>query len=374
MRKVRLGDVFSLIRNGANIKQGLDDSGYPITRIETISDRTVNREKMGYAGIADNSIYDDYILQDGDILMSHINSEKHLGKTAIYKKQKDEKIIHGMNLLCLRPDNSQILPEYAFYFLSSNNFLRQIPNITKKSVNQASFTVTALKELSFTKCGIDEQKKIVCELDKVTDLIDKRKKQLSKLDELVKARFVELFGDPITNPMEWELHRFDSLCENLDYRRQPITASEREVGIYPYYGASGVVDYVADYLFDEDILLISEDGANLLMRSTPIAFSVSGKVWVNNHAHVVKFEKMSMQKYIEVFFSLIDVSDHITGSAQPKLNQAKLNAMMFPVPSDERLDAFLQFVKQTDKSKLAIQKSLEKLELLKKALMQKYFG
>ena len=219
-----------------------------------------------------------------------------------------------------------------------------------------------------------EQEHIATELDKVSEMISLRKQQLTKLDELVKARFVELFGDPITNPMEWELHRFDSLCENLDYRRQPITASEREAGIYPYYGASGVVDYVADYLFDEDILLISEDGANLLMRSTPIAFSVSGKVWVNNHAHVVKFEKTSMQKYIEVFFSLIDVSDHITGSAQPKLNQAKLNAMMFPVPSDERLDAFLQFVEQTDKSKLTVQQSLDKLELLKKALMQKYFG
>ena len=163
MEKVKLGDVFSFIRNGANIKQGLDISGYPITRIETISDRTVNREKMGYAGITDVGKYDDYILQDGDILMSHINSEKHLGKTAIYKKQKDEKIIHGMNLLCLRPDNSQILPEYAFYFLSSNDFLRQIPNITKKSVNQASFTVTALKKLSFAKRGIDEQKNF-CQL------------------------------------------------------------------------------------------------------------------------------------------------------------------------------------------------------------------
>ena len=183
-----------------------------------------------------------------------------------------------------------------------------------------------------------------------------------------------MFGDPVSNPMGWELQRFDALCENLDSSRRPITASEREAGIYPYYGASGIVDYVADYLFDEDILLVSEDGANLLMRSTPIAFSVSGKVWVNNHAHVVRFEKISMQKYIEVIFSLIDISDHITGSAQPKLNQAKLNAMMFPVPSDERLETFLQFVEQVDKSKLEIQKSLEKLEILKKSLMQQYFG
>ena len=175
------------------------------------------------------------------------------------------------------------------------------------------------------------QEKIVLKLNKVTNVISMRKQQLQKLDELIQARFVEMFGDPIINPFNWEKKRFDSICENLDSRRKPISSGDRVEGIYPYYGASGIVDYVEDYIFDEDILLVSEDGANLLMRSTPIAFSVSGKVWVNNHAHVVKFDEMSLQKYVEIYFSLIDISENITGSAQPKLNQAKLNAMMIPI-------------------------------------------
>ena len=141
----RLGDLFLHIRNGANIKQGLDNTGYPITRIETISNRTVDRNKMGYAGITDLEKYSDFVMQDGDILMSHINSETHLGKTALYEKEGDEIIIHGMNLLSLRPNKDLITSKYAFYYLSSQSFLRQIPNITKKSVNQASFTVSALK-------------------------------------------------------------------------------------------------------------------------------------------------------------------------------------------------------------------------------------
>ena len=90
----RLGDLFLHIRNGANIKQGLDNTGYPITRIETISNRTVDRNKMGYAGITDLEKYSDFVMQDGDILMSHINSETHLGKTALYEKEGDEIIIH----------------------------------------------------------------------------------------------------------------------------------------------------------------------------------------------------------------------------------------------------------------------------------------
>ena len=203
------------------------------------------------------------------------------------------------------------------------------------------------------------QEKIVLKLNKVTNVFSMRKQQLQKLDELIQARFVEMFGDPIINPFNWEKKRFDSICENLDSRRKPISSGDRVEGIYPYYGASGIVDYVEDYIFDEDILLVSEDGANLLMRSTPIAFSVSGKVWVNNHAHVVKFDEMSLQKYVEIYFSLIDISENITGSAQPKLNQAKLNAMMIPIPEKALLEQYCEFLRQIYKSKLVIKNLLQ---------------
>jgi restriction endonuclease S subunit len=163
-----------------------------------------------------------------------------------------------------------------------------------------------------------------------------------------------MFGDPVDNPNGWKCQSLDSICENLDNRRVPISSHERKAGVYPYYGASGIVDYVDDYIFDEDLLLISEDGANLVMRSTPIAFSVSGKVWVNNHAHVVRFKSRAMQKYIEVCFALIDISSSITGSAQPKLNQEKLNAMMFCIPPIELQNQFADFVTQVDKSKLLL--------------------
>ena len=348
----KIGEVFTLIRNGANIKQGEDDTGYPITRIETISNRVVDRNKMGYAGIHEIGRYSDYILEDGDILMSHINSETHLGKVALYEEIPGETIIHGMNLLCLRPNRSILNCRYAFYSLMSDGFLRQIPRIMKKSVNQASFTVTALKELQIHVPPMEQQLQIVSVMDRIQSLLLQRQKQAAVIDQLVKSRFIELFGDPETNPKGWTRQRLDQICENLDSRRVPITSTNRKAGNYPYYGASGIVDYVKDYIFDEDILLISEDGANLVMRSTPIAFSVSGKVWVNNHAHVVRFESKATQKYIEICFALTDISGSITGTAQPKLNQAKLNAMMFCVPPIELQEQFATFVEQTDKSKL----------------------
>ena len=130
----------------------------------------------------------------------------------------------------------------------------------------------------------------------------------------------------------WEIKTLDQISTNLDSRRVPITKGIRASGEYPYYGASGIVDYVADYIFDEDTLLISEDGANLLARSTPIAFPASGKYWVNNHAHILQFENLTTQRFVELYLESIPLDDYITGAAQPKLNQKALNSIPIPVP------------------------------------------
>ena len=240
-----------------------------------------------------------------------------------------------------------LLPDYIYYMFSGRDWNAG----TNKAVMGKTLNKATLSKIRINIHSLSEQQEIVLVLDKAKAIIEARQQELQKLDELVKARFVELFGDPETNPKGWNRQRLDQICENLDSRRVPITSTDRKAGRYPYYGASGIVDYVEDYIFDEDILLISEDGANLAMRSTPIAFSVSGKVWVNNHAHVVRFESKATQKYIEICFALTDISGSITGTAQPKLNQAKLNAMMFCIPPIELQEQFAAFVEQTDKSK-----------------------
>lgn len=125
------------------------------------------------------------------------------------------------------------------------------------------------------------------------------------------------------------------ICRNMDKMRKPITASKRKAGFYPYYGASGIVDYVDNYIFDGDYLLISEDGANLIARSTPIAFPISGKNWVNNHAHVLKFENLCTQKFVQYYINMIDISKYVSGGAQPKLNQENLNSIRIPFPQLE---------------------------------------
>ena len=132
--------------------------------------------------------------------------------------------------------------------------------------------------------------------------------------------------------VDWELTTLAGCSENLDKLRKPITKSKREAGSIPYYGASGIVDHVANYIFDEDLLLVSEDGANLLARTYPIAFSISGKTWVNNHAHVLRFSDRSTQKFVEYYLNSISLEPWVSGMAQPKLNQTKLNEIPIPLP------------------------------------------
>jgi len=120
---------------------------------------------------------------------------------------------------------------------------------------------------------------------------------------------------------------------NHDSRRRPVTKAARESGEIPYYGASGIVDYVSDFIFDGDYLLVSEDGANLLARSTPIAFTSSGKSWINNHAHVLELGTYAERRFLEFYLNSIDLAPYISGAAQPKLSKANLNRIQVPQPS-----------------------------------------
>lgn len=145
---------------------------------------------------------------------------------------------------------------------------------------------------------------------------------MSKLEELIR--------ELCPNGVEFKF--LGDVSINKDSLRKPITSDKRVAGDYPYYGASGIVDYINEYIFDGDYLLVSEDGANLLSRNTPIAFSISGKNWVNNHAHVLEFNTEAERKFIEYYLNSINLEPYISGSAQPKLNQKNLNIIRVPAP------------------------------------------
>lgn len=197
---VKFKDVFPFIKNGANIKQDANAGGIPITRIETLAGGEFNTSRLGYANIFDASPYREYVLNSGDVLMSHINSPAYLGRAVVFEDKYDV-VIHGMNLLRLKANKELINPRYAVYLFNGNTFKEDIRKITKKSVNQASFSINDLKEIKLQLPSIESQIVVAEKLDKLKLLIKKKNKLILFLDELIKSRFVEMFGDLNHNPL-----------------------------------------------------------------------------------------------------------------------------------------------------------------------------
>ena len=173
---VKLEDVCEFIRNGVSIRQIKGANGIPITRIETISNGIVDRDRMGYADIIDDT-YEKYYLQHGDILMSHINSPIHVGKSALYESIEGEKIIHGMNLLCLRMKTG-ICPKYMNYLFMSEIFKDEIRPYIKNAVNQASINTRNLGGVYSPIPPYNEQQRIVTKIEELFAVLDEIQKSI----------------------------------------------------------------------------------------------------------------------------------------------------------------------------------------------------
>ena len=216
MKSLELADAFEFVRNGASIKQSENSGGIPITRIETIWNSNIDANRFGYADIENSDGYKNHLLVEGDILMSHINSPKHLGKCALYRGEPDT-LIHGMNLLNLRPLDNVTVPEYVFYYFSSNFFKQNIARISNQSVNQASFSSGNLKKLKIPLPPLPEQKKIAAILDAADSLRQKDQQLIDHYTALSQSLFLDMFGDPVTNPMGWEFKQLSNYLALITY-------------------------------------------------------------------------------------------------------------------------------------------------------------
>lgn len=258
------------------------------------------------------------------------------------------------------------LIEYYLTFKDLSEYITGaiVPKLTQKALTSIPIPIPPFSE----------QQQIVEELDLLSSIIEKKKKQLKELDSFAQSIFYDMFGDPVINEKGWEVKKLKDICKNYDYMRKPITAKDRIPGAIPYYGASGIVDYVKDYIFDGNYLLVSEDGANLLARTTPIAFGIKGKTWVNNHAHVLCFSNKGLQKFVEFSINSRDISSIVTGCAQPKLTQANLNILPIPLPPLPLQQQFAEKIETIEHQKEMIRQSIKEVETLFNSRMDYYFN
>ena len=368
--KKTIDDCFFQIQNGANIKQGDADGGFPITRIETTANDKFYRDRMGYAGITDISKYESYVLEDGDLLMSHINSVQYLGRTVLYIKQTNETIIHGMNLLRLKARRDVINPAYARYCFYGNPFRRQVRKITKKSVNQASFAVKDLKQIKIDVPSLSEQEQIVEVLDKLQKIIEMRSNELSTLDELIKARFVEMFGDPILNPnghLKEKIEKHINLLSGYPFKSEQYV--EKGINI-----CGGLIIMPQKIKWDECVHWSSVEGfEDYLLNENDIVMALD-RPWISEGFKIAKVDAEHLpalliqrtarirsidinQDYLYYCFITggFDKHSNVTGSLVPHISAKDIRSFEIMIPPVELQNQFADFVNQVNKSKFTKQ-------------------
>lgn len=174
---------------------------------------------------------------------------------------------------------------------------------------------------------------------------------------------------------EWKTYRLGEIVDLFDYKRIPLSSSQRlkRKGIYPYYGAQGIIDYIDDYIFDGEYLLVAEDGENLKSKKQDIAQIAKGKYWVNNHAHILKSNGLCNLTYLCYILNRTDISGYITGSAQPKLNQANLLSITLSLPAIEEQNKIASFILSLD-DKIELNRWINaNLEAQAQALFRSWF-
>ena len=277
---------------------------------------------------------------------------------------------HGM---VLRPKEDVVDKDFFPLFISSDYFLDAA---IKFSVGSLSPTINwrDLKELKFELPDLDTQRRLAKVLWSINDTMEAYKKLISATDELVKSQFIVMFGEPKNSP---DAVSFETAFTIRDDLRKPINdavRSEMHTGqLYPYYGANGQVDSINDYLMDCNAICLAEDcGAYGAGEHT--SYIVSGKCWVNNHAHVLIPKECCDIEFANVYFRILDMTEYVTGTTRLKLTQAKMKTLPMILPSLELQREFAAFVRQSDKSKFELEQALSELTATYKRIITENLG
>lgn len=330
--------------------------------------------------------------QNGDVLFAKITPCMENGKGAVAKDLKNGYGFGSTEFHVLRPDYSKVTSEWLYYLTSWNAFRKDAESNMTGSAGQKRVPKTFLEKYEVNLPEVEKQNEMADTLEYIGKLIALRKEQLAKLDELVKSRFIELFGDPSSNPMGWKETTVGEECHYIKDGPHKSLPDVGEGNGYPFISVrnivNGYIDFsTAKYISKQDYLdsikkchpqkgdmLYSKGGTTGIAKLVDVDVEFAN--WV--HVAVLKFDASLNGIFFENMLNsdyCYDQSQKLTkGIANRDLVLSAMAQIKMYKPPLELQEQFAAFVEQTDKSKLAIQESLAELETLKKALMQKYFG
>ena len=306
-----------------------------------------------------------------------------------YRNRSDDGLFtFNMNNIVDEGIVSKFYPVFTFQNANSSfmiEYLNGSPRVRAKlsvlavGTSQVVLSFETLKETSFYLPTFEEQNRIAALLSTLNERIEKQRLLIEHLKKykrgVLKAileqrlRFKRSNGE---NYPKWESYTISEITDCLDRRRVPITSNERIKGAYPYYGANGIQDYVADYIFDGEFVLLAEDGGHFNDFATePIAQYVSGKIWVNNHAHILQAKCNTHF----LFYALVhkDIRNYINNPSRGKLNQEDMQGIVIDVPCKEEQERIVDFMLKIDQNIEAKLNTLNQLVDFKKGLLQQLF-
>ncbi|WP_213908992.1 restriction endonuclease subunit S [Stutzerimonas nitrititolerans] len=333
-RRVKFGDVVRLSK--ARSQDPLGDGIERYVGLEHLEPGDLRIRSWG--SVADGVTFTS-VFQPGQVLF---------GKRRAYQRKVAVADFSGVcsgDIYVLETKNAQVLlPELLPFICQTDAFFDHAVGTSAGSLSPRT-NWTSLADFEFVLPPSNEQSRLVTTLVAQTDVIEAKQEVRIALEKCLKSTRAQILSEGLLGkidettglPVGWSREPLGNLVEFLDHKRVPIKEADRSKrrGQYPYYGASGVIDSIDDYLFDEDLILVGEDGANVLDRSSPLAFKVSGKIWVNNHAHVLRVLAPNDIDYLADYLESITYKPYVTGTAQPKLNKAALNSVPVPVPPGE---------------------------------------
>lgn len=382
---VRLGSLAD-VKGGKRLPKGTTFSEnitkHPYIRVTDFNAIGVSLEGLKYI---DEDVYEKisrYTISSDDIYVSIAGS---IGKVGIIPS-----CIDGANLTenAAKITNIKgINQKYLCLFLKSEFAQYQMQSATI-ATTQAKLALFRIESLTFPLPPLSEQQRIVERIEELFAKLDEAKERLQEVADSFAVRKAGILHKAFTGELtkqwrrengvsdeSWEEKKLSEITENQDSKRIPLSKSQRDNmnRIYDYYGASGIIDKVDDYIFEGKKLLIGEDGANLVTRSKDIAFIADGKYWVNNHAHILDVKDTVLLMYLCHYINNMDLIPYVTGSAQPKLTQAKMNNIKIFLPTLSEQHEIVRLIDDLLARERAAQQATEQalvsIDLMKKSIL-----
>jgi type I restriction enzyme S subunit len=358
-----IGEISEKIHYGYTASAVSEAIGPKLLRISDIQNDRVDWDNVPYCRIGTIE-KQKYLLDEGDIVFARTGAT--VGKSFLIRGKIHEAVFASYLIRIILSKHVQ--KEFVSNFFKSGKYWLQIKR-GQLGIGQPNVNSQILSKITIPFAPFNEQKRIVDKVEQLFSFLDAGMEALRKVQAQLKryrqavlkyafeGKLTEEWRkthkdqiEPATRTLEqisqenkvksnlselpegWIWTHLELITTNHDGKRVPVSRKKRESmkGAYPYYGASGIIDSVDNYLFDGNFLLIGEDGANLLARATPVAFQATGKFWVNNHAHVLTPLGTVPISYLEHYINRISLAEYITGTAQPKLTQRAMNKI--PVP------------------------------------------